>query len=103
MMDQQIIIRIKTLAAEERHITAEVIRLLEEVDRRKIFALKGYSSLFEFATKELGYSDSSAQRRISSMRIIKQIPELDWRRTNEYTLRNALNQSPAFPKLRTKI
>jgi len=35
----------------------------------------GYSSLFEFATRELGYSAGAAFRRIQSMRLLKSLPD----------------------------
>jgi 5-methylcytosine-specific restriction endonuclease McrA len=37
----------------------------------------GYPSLFEFATRELGYSAGAAFRRIQSMRLLKDLPELE--------------------------
>jgi hypothetical protein len=36
-----------------------------------------YPSLFEYAVKELKYSSSSAQRRIMSMRLLKEVPSLE--------------------------
>jgi 5-methylcytosine-specific restriction endonuclease McrA len=66
-----IVARLKELVAEERKITAEVIRLLLEIEDAKIFATQGYSSVFEFCVKELGYSDGAAYRRISAMRLYR--------------------------------
>lgn len=62
-------------SAEERKLTLEIIELLEEVDRRKLHLEKGYGSLIEYCIKELNYSESSAYRRISAMRIVREIPE----------------------------
>ncbi|TVQ80731.1 MAG: hypothetical protein EA369_01895 [Bradymonadales bacterium] len=62
------------LAASERKIYAAVIEALEEIERRKLYLAKGYSSLFLFCTEVLKYSAGAAQRRIESMRLIKNFP-----------------------------
>ncbi len=62
---------------EERKLTALVIRHLEEVDRRKLYLKRGYGSLIEFCIKELKYSESSAYRRISAMRVVRSIPKIE--------------------------
>ena len=65
----------KTLVNEERRITLELIDHLREIERRLLFAELGYGSLFEFVVKHLGLSEGSAQRRISAMRLSRDIPE----------------------------
>lgn len=67
----------KNIVAREREITTQVLHTLAEVDRRKLFAEMGFSSLFAYCTKALGYSDSAAQRRIIAMRLILQIPAIE--------------------------
>jgi hypothetical protein len=66
-----IVQRLKDLVAEERKITAEVIRLLLQIEDEKIFAQMGYPSLFDFCVNELGYSDGAAYRRVSAMRLFR--------------------------------
>ncbi len=44
-------------------------------DQLLLFLKLGYSSLFEFVTKELGLSESAAQRRIQCMRLMQDLPE----------------------------
>ena len=66
----------RDLCAKEREITLQVIEHLQEIERRRLFSERGYSSLFEMCIKEFGYSESQAQRRISSMRLSKEIPEV---------------------------
>ncbi len=63
-----------TAVANERALQAEVIRLLAEVDRRRLYASLGYRSLFDFCVKKLRYSESAAWRRISAMKLIKDLP-----------------------------
>ena len=55
------------LASEERRITLDVLHHLRECERRRLYAERGHSSLFDYVVKELGYAESSAQRRISAM------------------------------------
>ena len=76
LSDPEIFTRTQKLVAEERKITAEILWLLREVDRRRLFVQYGAGSLFDFAVKILGYSDSAAMRRINSSRLLKEIPEI---------------------------
>ena len=66
--------KLKDLVKEERKITMEVLRHLREVERRRLYLERGFSSLFAFCTDELGYSQSAAYRRISAMRLIRDLP-----------------------------
>jgi len=68
--------KLKSLIASERKITHEILLLIQTLDITKSFRELGYSSLFEYLTKEIGYSEGSAQRRISSARLMKQVPEI---------------------------
>lgn len=68
--------RLRTKSIEERKLTIEIIELLEEVDRRKLHLKHGYGSLIEYCIKELKYSESSAYRRISAMRVVREVPNV---------------------------
>jgi hypothetical protein len=67
----------KRLEQEEKRIGIEVIHHLREVDARKLFASLKYSSLFLYCTEELSYSEGGAQRRISTMRLLRDVPEYE--------------------------
>jgi hypothetical protein len=71
----QLLIETKNTVSEERQITAKLIDYLSEINRRLLFLKLGYSSLFEFVTKELGLSEGAAQRRIQAMRLMRDLPE----------------------------
>lgn len=75
----KLLIRLKNASAEERRLQMDIIRLLAEVDRRRLYAFRGYRSLFDFCVRELGYSDAAAWRRISAMRLLKEIPQAEER------------------------
>ena len=64
------------LATEERRITLDVLHHLRECERRRLYAERGHSSLFDYVVNELGYAESSAQRRISAMRALRNLPDL---------------------------
>ena len=42
---------------------------LDEIDRRGLALRRGFSSLFDYAVRELGFTDAAAQRRIQTMRL----------------------------------
>ncbi|MGK5087647.1 HNH endonuclease signature motif containing protein [Bdellovibrionota bacterium FG-2] len=74
LTDCDLLNQLKHCALEERKFTVQVLELLREVERRRLFAQQGYASLFLYAVKELGYSEASAARRIHSMRLLKDVP-----------------------------
>ncbi len=67
---------LKDLVATERRITQQIIEKLVEVDKTMLYAKMGYSSLFDFCTKELRLSEGAANRRISAMRLLRQVPTI---------------------------
>ena len=68
--------RLKAAVHSERRVTIAVLEYLDEIEHRRIHAEKGYSSLHEFCVGELKYSDGSTYRRISSMKLMKELNEL---------------------------
>lgn len=65
------------LAKKERLATADMLWHLKENQKRMLFAEMGYRDLKEYCVKELKYSEGSAWRRISAMRLLAEIPELE--------------------------
>jgi hypothetical protein len=59
----------------ERECTALVLRYLREVERRRLYLERGYSSLYAYCTKKLGYSEPEAMLRIQAMRLVRAVPE----------------------------
>jgi hypothetical protein len=51
-----------------------ILHHLREIERRRLFADLGYSSLFDYAVGELKYSEGQAGRRIAAMRLVKDLP-----------------------------
>ena len=73
----ELLARTKSLVAEERRISADVLHHLCEIERRRIFAEAGFSSLFTYCIGELKYSEGAAYRRINAMRLLKECPEIE--------------------------
>lgn len=67
----------QSLVAEERKLTTEILWHLHEIQIRRLYAEKGYASLFEYAVQVLGYSEAAAGRRISAMRLLVEVPEIE--------------------------
>lgn len=65
-----------SLVSEEKKVLHLILLHIKEVDSRKLYLKKGRSSLFDYMVTDLGYSSSSAQRRIEGARLIKEIPEV---------------------------
>jgi len=59
------------LAKTERKITAQILELLIEIEKRKVYLARGYESLFSYLVKEMKYSEGAASRRIQAMRLLK--------------------------------
>ena len=72
--DDALLSRLRSTLAQERHITAEVLRLMAEVDRRRLYAQFACDSMFAFATGALGLSESAAYKRIQVARAARRFP-----------------------------
>ncbi|MGZ3771096.1 MAG: HNH endonuclease, partial [Bdellovibrio sp.] len=69
-------LQLKNLVAKERKLLHVILEHIKEVDVRKIYLERAYSSLYEYLVKELGYSGSAAMRRIEAARLLKEVPTL---------------------------
>ncbi|MEI8346891.1 MAG: HNH endonuclease signature motif containing protein [Pseudomonadota bacterium] len=74
LSDKELLNKTSILVKEEKELTWKVLQHLQEVDRRKLFCDLGYSSLFNYCVDYLHYSEGEAHLRISSMRLMKQVP-----------------------------
>ncbi|MNL06967.1 hypothetical protein D3C87_1276230 [compost metagenome] len=65
---------LKDLVFKERKLLHVILEHIKEVDNRKLYLERAYSSLYEYLVKELNYSGSAAMRRIEAARLLKDIP-----------------------------
>ena len=84
----------ETLARVERHLQGAIIDHLAEIEAR---------SLFEYAVRELGYSDAAAGRRIAAMRLCADNPHTRERlRDGSLSLSAAAELQWAFDRQRRR-
>lgn len=77
LTDSQLLRDAYALVQNEREHTTTILHHLCEIDKRKLFADLKCSSLYDYCVRILGYSEASAQRRITSARLMKDIPEIE--------------------------
>jgi hypothetical protein len=76
LSDRALVVELARRASGERHATADVLRVLIEVDRRRLYLAEGYSSLFAYCTEALNYSEHGAFNRIEVARAAARWPQL---------------------------
>ncbi|HVK60805.1 MAG TPA: HNH endonuclease signature motif containing protein, partial [Bdellovibrionales bacterium] len=54
-----------------------VVHFMREADRRKIWAIEGYSTLARYCVSNFGMSDSDFYRKLSIMNTIRDLPEVE--------------------------
>jgi hypothetical protein len=77
LSDETLLKQTHHLVQREREVLVKVLHHLREIERRRLFSTLKCRSLFEYATRELGYSEDQAYRRIQAMRLLKDLPELE--------------------------
>jgi len=63
--------RARLAARDEKRATLVLLLYLREVERRRLYAARGYSSLWEYVFKCLGYSEAGASERVGAMRLLR--------------------------------
>lgn len=87
---EEIHLKAVRLVGEYRRAEIELIEILQEVDREKVYAYKGYSSLFMYAKDALGLSENVIYSLITVARKAVEVPELKEKiASGEMTLTNA--------------
>jgi hypothetical protein len=66
----------KEAVGKEKKATARVLEYLSEIDSRRLWASEGYSSLFDFCIRFLGYSEAETCRRTQAARLSSRIEEV---------------------------
>jgi hypothetical protein len=60
----------------ERRITSKILDLLQEIENKKAYVAWGYSNLFEYLVRGLGYSEALAYQRKTALKICNELPEV---------------------------
>jgi hypothetical protein len=74
MSDDVLLGRFSALVKEERRLSAELLRTIDAVDRRELWARLGYSSLFDLCLKRFHMSEAVAGKRIAAARTARRFP-----------------------------
>lgn len=76
LTNDELLAKAKKLVQQERVILVEILHHLLIINDKKLYLQIGFKSLFDFCTKELGYSEAAAYRRIQAMKLLKAVPEV---------------------------
>jgi hypothetical protein len=74
--DQVLLGQFTALVTQDQRVSADLLRYLDAIDRRQLWAKFGYSSLFVFCQKRFNMSEAVAGKRISAMRTVRRFPML---------------------------
>ena len=103
LSDRELLAQTSNLARVERHLQGAIIDHLAEIEARSLFLRRGFASLFEYAVRELGYSDAAAGRRIAAMRLCAANPHTRERlRDGSLSLSAAAELQWAFDRQRRR-
>jgi hypothetical protein len=72
--DEDLLSSMTKLTGSHRELTAEIVAHLAEIEDRRLHLLAGFSSMFEFCTKALRFSEGEAFRRILAARLSRRFP-----------------------------
>ena len=103
LSDDELLRHTSALVRHERHLQGAVIDHLAEIEARSLYLRRGCSSLFDYAVRELGYSDAAAGRRIGAVRLCADQPDVRERlRDGSLTLSAAAELQWAFDRQRRR-
>ena len=74
LTDKALLSETNLAAIHEKEATLALLEYLVEIDCSKAYAIRSYSSLFEYIVKELKYSESQASERVNAARLLRQAP-----------------------------
>ena len=76
LSDHELLASAQELARQERILNIQIIDHLTEIAARGLHVRHGYSSLFAYAVKELGFSEGAAHYRIQAKKLCADYPEV---------------------------
>ena len=63
-------------ARTEKNATLALLEYLHEIDRRRLYAERGFPSLWMYVHRELSYSEAQTSERVAAMRLMMRVPEV---------------------------
>ena len=99
LSDDRLLEQTTNLALLDHEVQVFVIDHLLEIEARGLYLSRGYSNLFAYVTRGLGYSDGAAWRRIAAMKLCARIEGTrDRLRDGSLTLDAAAQLQAAFER-----
>ena len=101
--DRVLLARTRQLVDRERHLHVDIIDHLREIEDRDLHLARGFSTLFDYAVNELGYSSGAAWRRTLAMRLCRRMADVRERlQHGSLTLSTAAQLQSAFERQERK-
>ena len=99
LSDDQLLAQTGKLALIDRQLQVFLIDHLLEIEARALYLRRGFSSLFDYVKRGLGYSDGAAYRRVGAMKLCAQVAGTRERlRDGSLTLDAAAQLQSAFDR-----
>ncbi len=76
MKDHDLLDKLENLVRRERNFLKEILIYLAEVDRRRLYAKQGYSSMYQYCLERFHWPEGSTYRRIQAARLSLRYPEI---------------------------
>lgn len=76
LSDDELISQLTSLCLDGRRLTARVIALLVEVEKRRLDAKNACGSMWDFCVERLGMSHGETSRRLNAARLVRRFPQL---------------------------
>ncbi len=74
LSDRELIRRLDLINRRENRTAVSAVFHIAEIDERKLYLERGFSSMFEYCTGRLGYTGATAGRRVAVGRCINKYP-----------------------------
>jgi hypothetical protein len=76
LSNQQILADTDAIVIQDRKLTLRLLAHLHEIERRKLYLVLGYGSMFVYCTSHLKLSEPAAARRLRTARCLARFPQL---------------------------
>ncbi|AKU95574.1 hypothetical protein AKJ09_02238 [Labilithrix luteola] len=76
LSNEEILVDLKSFVGAERRSLARLIVYLVEIEERRLHLELACSSMFDFCTRRLGFSEGEAFRRLTAARLVRRLPVL---------------------------
>ncbi|MES2963283.1 MAG: HNH endonuclease [Bdellovibrionota bacterium] len=77
LTDDVLLAETERAAYHEREALSVVLHHIREVDRRRLYSALKFESLADYMIKHLKYTEDQTYPRISAMKLLKEIPEIE--------------------------